>query len=122
MAEHDTDREPKTGGVQEITPLELKERLERGDSLVLVDVREPHEYGVVDLPEELAKLRMPMREVPMRAGELDPDAEIVLYCRSGARSGRVGAFLVGVGYQHVWNLKGGLLKWREDIDPSLRAY
>ena len=121
MAEHDTDREPKTGGVGEITPIELKERLDRGDDLVLVDVREPHEYAIADLPE-IGQKRIPMREVPMRAGELDPNAELVLYCRSGARSGRVAAFLMGVGYRRVWNLKGGVLKWREDIDPSLKAY
>src|SRR5690348_10817374 len=112
MAEHDTDREPKTGGVGEITPTELKERLDRGDPLVLVDVREPHEYAIADLPET-GQLRIPMREVPMRAGELDPNAEIVLYCRSGARSGRVASFLMGVGYPRVLNLKGGVLKWRE---------
>jgi adenylyltransferase/sulfurtransferase len=108
-------------GIPEITPLELKERLDRGERVALLDVREPHEYAIADLPE-VGQQRIPMREVLERIGELDRDAEMVLYCRSGARSGKVAAALMARGFEHVWNLKGGVLKWREDVDPSLQAY
>lgn len=107
--------------IPEITPIELKERLDRGDRIVLVDVREPHEPAIADLPE-LGQKRIPLREIPLRADELDPSSELVLYCRSGARSGRAAAHLVQRGYPRVWNLKGGVLKWREDVDPSLASY
>jgi rhodanese-related sulfurtransferase len=116
----------QTGGtgpsaVPEITPTELKQRLDRNDSIVLVDVREPHEYAIADLPE-VGQKRIPMREFATRVGELDPGAELVLYCRSGARSGRLAAHLMAQGFDRVWNLKGGVLKWREDVDPSLQSY
>ena len=108
-------------GIPEVTPTELKERLDRGDSIVLVDVREPHEYAIADLPE-VGQKRIPMRDVVARVDELDPETERVFYCRSGARSGKVAAALAARGFERVWNLKGGLLKWREDVDPSLQAY
>ena len=108
--------------VPELTPLELKERLERKDPVVLLDVREPHEYAIADLPDVGRKERIPMREIAARAEELDPAAELVVYCRSGGRSGRVVAHLMARGFERVWNLQGGVLKWREDVDPSLQAY
>src|SRR5262245_12915852 len=108
-------------GVPEITPLELKERMDRKDDMVLLDIREPHEYAIADLPE-VGQLRIPMRQVPGRLAELDRDADLVVYCRSGARSGRLAAFLLANGFERVWNHEGGVLRWRQDIDPSLRAY
>jgi adenylyltransferase/sulfurtransferase len=86
-----------------------------------VDVREPHEYAIADLPPAGQK-KIPMRELAARADELDRDAELVLYCRSGARSGRAAAHLMVRGFERVWNLKGGVLQWREEVDPSLQAY
>ena len=114
-------RDGDSAEVPEITPVELKERLDRKDAIVLLDVREPHEYAIADLPE-LGQKRIPMRQVPERAGELDPSSEVVIYCRSGARSGRVAAQLMANGFERVWNLKGGLFRWREDVDPSVRSY
>jgi sulfur-carrier protein adenylyltransferase/sulfurtransferase len=116
----------QTGGNQareipEITPKELKERLDRKDPIVLLDVREPHEAAIADLPE-VGQLRIPMRELPARAGELDPASELIIYCRSGARSGKITLHLKSLGFERVFNLKGGMLKWREDVDPSVRAY
>ncbi len=108
-------------GFPEITPIELKDRLERKDRLVLLDVREPHEYAIADLPE-VGQLRIPMKQIVARAGELDPATDLVIYCRSGARSGQVAVHLLANGFEQVWNLKGGVLRWREDIDPTLRAY
>ena len=110
-----------TPAIPEITPIELKERLDRNDQIVLVDVREPHERAIVDLPE-VGQVRIPLREIPDRAGELDPAAELVFYCRSGARSGKAALQLQARGFARVLNLQGGLLRWREEVDPSLRAY
>ena len=114
------DGTPATG-VPEITPAELKERLDRQDEIVLLDVREPHEYEIADLPYE-GRVRIPMRQVPERTAELDPGTDLVIYCRSGARSGRIAAYLLANGFERVWNLKGGVLRWRDDIDPTMRAY
>lgn len=116
----------QTGGnefsaIPEITPSELKARLDRNDPIVLVDVREPHERAIADLPE-VGQKRIPLREVAARAGELDPAAELILYCRSGGRSGKAALQLRGLGFERVVNLTGGVLKWREDVDPSLRTY
>jgi adenylyltransferase/sulfurtransferase len=112
---------PQEAGVPEITPTELKDRLDREDRLVLLDVREPHEYAIADLPEH-GQLRIPMRQVVGRVGELDKEVDLVIYCRSGARSGRVVAHLLASGFERVWNLEGGVLRWREEVDPTLRAY
>ena len=107
--------------IPEITPKELQARLDRKDPIVLVDVREPHEAVIADLPE-VGQHRIPLLQLPARVGELDPAAELIIYCRSGARSGRATLDLKALGYARVFNLKGGVLKWREDVDPSMRAY
>jgi len=107
--------------VPEITATELKERLDAGDSLVLVDVREPFESEIVDLPEQ-GQARIPTGEFQARSGELSADDELVIYCRSGARSARVVAMLNAQGYERVLNLRGGVLAWRTEVDPTLRAY
>ena len=73
-------------------------------------------------PDAVGQLRIPMRQVVERVAELDRGTDLVLYCRSGARSGRLAAFLLANGFERVWNLKGGVLRWREDVDPSLRSY
>jgi rhodanese-related sulfurtransferase len=107
--------------IPEITPTELKARLDRKDPLVLVDVREPHEPAIADLPE-VGQVLIPLRDLLDRADELDPASEVVLYCRSGARSGKALLQLRERGFGHLLNLKGGVLRWREEVDPSLRAY
>ena len=107
--------------VPEITAAELKERLDRGDPLVLVDVREPFEAQIADLPEHGQK-RIPTGDFPQRFSELDPESEIVVYCRSGSRSAWACAILAHQGYEKVLNLHGGVLGWRAEVDPSLAAY
>lgn len=107
--------------VPEITPLELKERLDSGDSLVLVDVREPFEIAIADLPDH-GQHRISVREFAQRYEELDPEDEVVIYCRSGARSAQATQFLLANGYERVLNLEGGVLGWRLHVDPSLTAY
>lgn len=105
----------------EITPAELKERLDRGDALTIVDVREPHEWEIANLEPYGARL-IPMREIEARLGELDRDAEIVLHCKTGGRSAIVLRQLREAGYTRLWNLKGGILAWADEVDPSLAKY
>jgi adenylyltransferase/sulfurtransferase len=118
-----TSESTRPGGVviKEISSSELKERLDRGEPLVLVDVREPFERHLADLPE-VGQLRIPIKEIPSRAGGLDPDVETVLYCRAGPRSAWATERLMEMGHRKAINLKGGVLGWRAQIDPSLSAY
>ena len=107
--------------IPEITPAELKQRLDRGERLTIIDVREPHEWDICNLEEHGARL-IPLGEIGERAGEIDPSEEIVLQCRSGARSAKALAALRDRGYRRLWNLKGGILGWSDDVDPSIPKY
>lgn len=109
------------GDVPEVTVIQLKERLDAGDVPVLVDVREYYEADIADLPE-VGQLRIPMAELTERIEEMDRESELVLYCRSGARSDRAVRFLLRQGYAKVYNLKGGMLAWRNEVDPDIPAY
>ena len=108
-------------GVPEITPSELKERLDRGDKLTIIDVREPHEWEIGNLEPQGARL-IPMGEIPERMDEISPDDEVVLQCRSGGRSAQVLHFLRAQGYERLLNLKGGILAWSDEVDPSIPKY
>jgi len=105
--------------LMEITPTELKQRLDRGDKLQIVDVREPHEYQINRIP---GSTLIPLGDIPKRFNELDPDAELVMQCKSGVRSGKAADFLRSQGYKHVLNLKGGILAWIDQVDPSQPKY
>lgn len=107
--------------VPEITPSELKERLDRGDVPLLVDVREAFERRIADLPDH-DQLRIPTGEFMQRVDEIDRDREVVLYCRSGSRSAWAARVLFQQGFEKVLNLEGGVLGWRDQVDPSLQAY
>jgi molybdopterin/thiamine biosynthesis adenylyltransferase/rhodanese-related sulfurtransferase len=107
--------------VPEITPAELKARLDRGERLRIVDVREPFEWRIANLEPYGAEL-IPMREIPARLDELGKDEEIVLQCRSGARSAQVLEWLRAQGYGRLRNLRGGILAWADEVDPSLPRY
>ncbi len=105
-------------GKSEISAEDLKARLDRGDDIELVDVREPHENEIVNIGGKL----IPLRELPERTQELSPSKEIVVYCKSGERSGKAVKFLKGVGFRHVKNLVGGIQGWARRIDRSLPVY
>jgi adenylyltransferase/sulfurtransferase len=105
--------------VREISAADFVARRERGEPMVLLDVREPHELAIASVP---GILHIPMGEVPERLSELDPGQEIVVLCRSGGRSLQVARFLEARGYANVANLTGGILAWGRDVDPSLPAY
>ena len=107
--------------IKEIEPRELKERLDRGDALVLVDVREPFERLLVDLPEH-GQRAIPVKQIPFAGGQLDPEDEIVLYCRSGPRSAWATERLMEMGFGKVFNLKGGITAWKAQVDPSIQGY
>jgi adenylyltransferase/sulfurtransferase len=103
----------------EITAVELKKRLDRGDKLRIIDVREPNEYQINRIPgSEL----IPLGDIPRRYAELDPNEELVMQCKMGARSGRAADFLRSVGFKRVLNLKGGILDWIDKVDPSQPKY
>src|SRR5579859_4449427 len=104
--------------VPEITPRELKSRLDRGDDLFILDVREPHEYQICNLKGHL----IPLGELPRRVHELDSSREIVAHCRSGKRSAEAVDFLRKAGFRKVLNLKGGILAWSDEVDPSVPKY
>jgi adenylyltransferase/sulfurtransferase len=112
------DRETKVNE-GEIDVVELKEKIDRGDNFVLIDVREPHEYRICNIPG--AQL-IPLGEFPKRVGELDPAADIVIHCRSGVRSAKACAVLRQAGFQHVRNVVGGILAWSDKVDPSVPKY
>jgi len=94
----------------DITVAELKERLDKGEKLNLIDVREEYEFDEFNIGAQL----IPVGELPDRLDEIkaDKDAEIILHCRSGARSGRAQAYLESEGYTHVRNVVGGMLAWQ----------
>ncbi len=104
--------------VPEITPRELKQRLDRGDDLFILDVREPHEYQICNLNGYL----LPLGDLPRRVNELDSSREIVAHCRSGKRSAEAAEFLHKAGFRKIWNLKGGILAWSDEVDPSVPKY
>jgi rhodanese-related sulfurtransferase len=105
-------------GIAEISPYELKARLDRGDDLFILDVREPHEYQICNLNGHL----IPLGELTSRVHELDSSREIVAHCRSGKRSADAIRFLQRAGFRKVWNLKGGILAWSDEVDPSVPKY
>jgi adenylyltransferase/sulfurtransferase len=109
----------KVNNATELTSLELKQRLDRGDKLTIVDVREPNELQINRIP---GSLHIPLGDIPKRYNELDPEAELVMQCKSGVRSGKAADFLRSVGYKHVLNLKGGILDWIDKVDPSQPKY
>jgi molybdopterin/thiamine biosynthesis adenylyltransferase/rhodanese-related sulfurtransferase len=104
--------------IPEITPKELKARLDKGDDLYILDVREPHEYQICNIGGHL----IPLGELSRRAAELDSSKEIVAHCRSGKRSADAVDFLRNAGFKKIWNLKGGILAWSDEVDPSVPKY
>ena len=100
----------------EITARELFDRLQRGESPILLDVREPHEWTMGHLTN--AK-HIPMRQVPLQMDSLPKDSEIIVYCRSGARSANVQQYMLHNGFKTVKNLAGGLMAWAREVDPSM---
>jgi adenylyltransferase/sulfurtransferase len=103
----------------ETTVEELKARLDRGEKVYILDVRNPPEYQICRIP---GSVLLPLPELPQRLGELDRNREMVVHCKSGVRSQRAIAFLRQQGFTKLRNLEGGILAWAERIDPSMPKY
>lgn len=104
----------------EITPAELAEWLKRDDRPFLLDVRNPYEVAIASIAGT-DKL-IPVDQLPEQLNELDSSREIVVYCRSGARSGRAVELLKSAGFRKVKNMTGGILRWADDVDSALPKY
>ncbi len=102
----------------EMTPEELKRRLDAGEEVFVLDVREPHEYQICNLGGHL----IPLNDLPTRIHELDSSREIVVHCKMGGRSAKAVDFLRQSGFQKVHNLSGGINAWAERVDPKMPKY
>ena len=114
-----SEQQPMTEQLDDLTPPELAARIDRGDDFDLIDVREPNEWNLGRLPG--ARL-VPLGTLNQALETLDPEREIVVYCRSGARSARAKAHLKASGFPRVRNLTGGILRWSDEVDPSIPKY
>src|SRR5262249_44620048 len=103
----------------DITVEELKKRLDAGENVFILDVRNPPEYGICKIA---GSTLLPLPELSQRVRELDPEREIVVHCKSGMRSAKAAAFLRDQGFKHVRNLTGGILEWAAKIDKSMPTY
>ena len=102
----------------DISVEELKKRLDRGDDLFVLDVREPHEYQICNIGGYL----IPLNDLPKRVSELDSSREIVVHCKMGGRSAKAADFLRQSGFTKVHNLTGGINAWAERVDPKVPKY
>jgi adenylyltransferase/sulfurtransferase len=113
---------PIKNGIPQISVKELKSRLDskeaRNDNFLLLDVREPYEFQIAQIGGKL----IPQNDVQARIGELDPKQEIIVHCRSGARSQKIAELLKANGFERVSNVAGGILAWADEIDPSVQKY
>ncbi|MEO6201675.1 MAG: rhodanese-like domain-containing protein [Nitrospirales bacterium] len=102
-----------------ITVRDLKARMDKGDKIFLLDVREPHEYSLAKID---GSVLIPLGQVPHSLKQLDPSAEIVAYCHKGMRSADAVGFLLQQGFSNVKNLIGGIEAWSIEIDQSIPRY
>jgi adenylyltransferase/sulfurtransferase len=113
-------KEEKTmkNGIPQLTVKELKRRIDAGEDLFILDVREPFEYQIAQIGGKL----IPQNDVPQRLSEIPREREIIVQCKSGGRSQRIAELLKQQGYPKVVNLAGGILAWSDEIDPSVPKY
>ena len=106
--------------MEEITPAELKQRLDKGDDIQIVDVREDNEVAYCRIPDSI---HIPLGQVLNRMNEIDPNRETVVHCKMGGRSSRAIDAMKRSGFQgKLMNLKGGILRWSDEVDPSVPKY
>lgn len=104
--------------MKEVTVSELKKMKENRTDHQLIDVREEHELEICEIGGE----HIPMGDIMDNLGKISKDKVVVIHCRSGARSGAICQALETAGYNNVYNLKGGIIAWANEIDPSLTKY
>ena len=107
--------------VREMTAADLKDRLDRGERLTIIDVRDRHEWEIVNLESQGARL-IPLSEIEDRLVEIDSRDEIVLHCKMGGRSAKAAHLLRDRGYGKLWNLRGGILAWADEVDRTAPKY
>jgi rhodanese-related sulfurtransferase len=105
--------------MREISVQDLNARLKAGETLVLLDVREPWERNLCALPNSL---HAPMQQVPTVINTLNAAAEVIVYCHTGVRSFHVGKFLEHNGFKNVANLRGGIEAWAREVDNTMARY
>jgi len=105
-------------GVPEITVKELKQKMDDGEPISVLDVREPHEYEVANIGVKL----VPLGELPRRLAEFDQNENFAIHCKTGGRSAKAVKLLQDAGFGNVYNVKGGITAWSEEIDPSVPKY
>jgi adenylyltransferase/sulfurtransferase len=106
--------------MQEITATELKQKLDEGRDIQIIDVREPNEYAIARIPNSI---HIPLGQVLNRMSEIDPSRETVVHCKMGGRSAKAIEALTRAGFQgKLTNLKGGITAWSNDVDSSVPKY
>jgi adenylyltransferase/sulfurtransferase len=105
-------------GIPQLSVKELKKKMDAGEDIYIIDVREPFEYQIAQIGGKL----IPQNDVPQRLAEIDRDREVIVQCKSGGRSQRIAEFLHQAGYPRVLNLAGGITAWSAEIDPSVPKY
>jgi adenylyltransferase/sulfurtransferase len=105
----------------EVTPLQLKQRLDSGERVTIIDVREPHEWQIANLENYGSRL-IPLGQFAGRINELNPEEEIVVHCKMGGRSAKAYDAMKKAGFTKIKNLKGGILAWSDQVDQSLPKY
>ena len=113
------EEEKREMGVPAITVQDLKAKMDKGEAFVLVDVREPQELAISQLP---GSLKIPLGSLPANVNKLSTADAIVVHCRTGARSAKAVEFLMASGFRKVWNLTGGIDRWAVEIDPTVARY
>ena len=107
-------------GMPHITATELKQRLDSGDDIQIIDVREANEVAVAKIP---GAIHIPLGQILNRMSEIDPNRETVVHCKMGGRSARAIAALKQAGFTGgLTNLTGGIIAWSNDVDPSVPKY
>ncbi len=104
--------------MKSISVSELKARLDKGDDIQVIDVREQMEYDICNIGGEL----IPMGEIMENLDKISRDKDVVIHCRSGGRSGSIVQMLDSKGFTNLHNLTGGILAWADEIDPSMPKY
>ena len=105
-------------GIPQLSVKDLKKRIDAGEEVYIIDVREPFEYKIAQIGGKL----IPQNDVPQRLAEIDRDREVIVQCKSGGRSQRIAELLKQQGYPRVVNLAGGILAWASEIDPKVKKY
>ena len=115
----DEEPEEESTMINEISATDLKQKLDAGEDLFILDVREPHEYDICNLD---GSTLIPLGELGNRYQELDADKDIIVHCKMGGRSAQAVAFLQNNGFEKVTNLAGGITAWSQEVDPSVPTY